>query len=383
MALIYLDYNATTPLDRQVLQAMQPFLEGQYGNPSSDHDLGQTARRAVEQARKQVATLIGALPNEIVFTSGGTESNNMALWGVARAAGSASPGHLVISALEHPATVEPARYLESLGWQLTVAAARPDGVVTPDAIRSAIRPTTRLVSVMHANNEIGTIQPLTEIAQICRDQRIIFHTDAAQTVGKIATNVDALQVDLLSLAGHKFYAPKGIGALYLKSDTPIKRLLEGAGQEHNWRPGTENVAAIVGLGKAAELARENFQEAQGTLLQLRDRLLSWLETGLEQTLMVHGQESERLPNTLSVHFPQVQGSHLLKRIPELCASTGAACHAGARSISPTLTAIGLSAEQASGSIRLSLGRFTQQEDVDQAAAWLVAAWKKERRKPSG
>lgn len=371
---IYLDYNATTPIAPSVQEAMQPFLSEHFGNPSSGHALGRACHEAIEDARRHLAILLGADAEEIVFTSGGTESNNLALKGVLMRGGPPFTGHLVISALEHPAIAEPARYLERLGCEVTIVGCNRHGLVDPAAVESALRANTRLVSIMHANNEIGVIQPIRQIAEVCRRRQVLLHTDAAQSVGKIATLVNDLGVDLLSVAGHKFYAPKGVGALFVRRGVVLEPLLHGAGHEAGLRSGTENTAYLVGLGRAAMLAQKVLHDSSRRMEALRDRLLDRLREAVGERLLVHGQRARRLPNTLSVSFPGVSGAALLKRIPELCASTGAACHSGATDPSPTLAAIGVSPEDAQGTVRLSLGWPTSQDEIDRAADLLAEAW---------
>ena len=380
--MIYLDYNATTPVAAEAREAMLPFLNEQYGNPSSAHRLGRAAHEAVEHARRQVAALVGAGPDEILFTSGGTESNNLALQGVAfaRALRTADEdvqfgGHLVISVLEHPAVTAPAAFLARLGWQVTVVAADPRGLVDPSAVAAALRDDTQLVSVMHANNEIGSIQPVRAISDLCRPRGVLVHTDAAQSAGKIPVDVNELGVDLLSIAGHKLYAPKGVGALYVRRGTTLEPLLHGAGHESGRRAGTENVPYLVALGRAAELAAVGLPETSDRLAGLRDRLYDRLQTAVGADLSVNGAGAPRLPNTLSVNFPGVIGAELLARVPEVCASTGAACHAGQTHLSATLAAIGLDPRVARGTVRLSLGRSTTAAEIDRAAELLGAAWR--------
>lgn len=376
---IYLDYNATTPVAPEVLEEMLPYLgpapdapNGQFGNPSSSHLLGRAAAAAVDQARNRVARLLGARPQEIVFTSGGSEANNLAIKGLAwrRAA---PAGHLVISSIEHPAVVEPVRFLERLGWQVTVLPTSRHGVVDPTVVSAALRADTVLVSIMHANNEIGTIQPVGEIAAACRKRGVLVHTDAAQSVGKIPVDVDSLGVDLLSVAGHKLYAPKGIGALYVREGVELEPLIHGAAHERGRRAGTENVPYIVALGKACELAGQFLAEGPTRMARLRDRLYEHLCRGIGR-LPINGELAPRLPNTLSVNFPGVKGHELLALAPEVCASTGAACHSGAAHLSATLRALGISGEEGQGAVRLSLGWYTTEDDVDRAAQMLVKAW---------
>lgn len=382
MQQIYLDYNATTPVDPQVSEAIIPFLTDHFGNPSSSHVLGLTCAEAMWEAREQVASLLGADPDEIVFTGSGTESNNLAIKGVMLQPDATGripcEGHLIISNIEHPAVVEPARYLKRLGLDVSMARCDRNGIVRPEAIEELVRNDTKLVSVMHANNEIGTVQPIDEISKLCREHDILFHTDAAQSVGKIRVNVEELEVDLLTVAGHKLYAPKGIGALYVRNGVALSPVLQGAGHEHGLRPGTENVAFIVGLGKAAILAARVLDESRERMETLRDRLLDLLREVIGPELPVNGEAVERLPNTLSVSFPGVTGHDLLARIPEICASTGAACHSEGTTISATLQGIGLDLQVARGTVRLSLGRNTTEDEIDRAASLLIDAWEKLR-----
>ncbi len=373
MRQIYLDYNATTPVAPSVFETMRPFLTEHYGNPSSDHPLGIAARQAVEVARERVAELFGARADEVYFTSGGTESNNLALLG-AMLQTDGFEGHLIISAVEHPATTQPARFLRQMGCAVTVVPTDRFGRVDPDDVRAAWRPNTRLVSIMHANNEIGTLQPIREIAGICQDRGALMHTDAAQSIGKVRCQVDELGVDLLSLAGHKLYAPKGVGALYVRRGTPLAPVMRGAGHEQGLRPGTENVASIAGLGQAARLASRSVPENQQRIARLRDLLYAGLQEAIGPRLDFNGPVAARLPNTLSVNFPEVSGRDVLDRAPEICASTGAACHSGATASSPTLQAIGLPPERAQGTIRLSLGWNTSEEEIQRACGALAAAW---------
>lgn len=369
---VYLDYNATTPVAPEVLEAMLPYLREQFGNPSSSHGPGNWAAQAVAQAREQVAALIGSRPGEVVFTGCATEANNLALLGVARALGARR--HLVISAIEHPAVMEPARHLESLGWSVTVVPVDQHGRVSVDQVVRSLRPETALVSIMHANNEVGTIQPLPEIAKQARARGVLVHTDAAQSAGKVALSVDQLGVDLLTLAGHKFYATKGVGALYVRTGTPVNRILHGADQEHGLRPGTENVPAIVGLGTAARIARERLPASTEQLRRLRDRLHERL-AGAIQGLQLNGHPEERLPNTLHVSFPGVTGRALLEvASPTVAASLGSACHSEHDAVSGVLAAMGVEAHRAMGAVRLSVGLMTTPEEVDRAAAGLIAAW---------
>ena len=369
---VYLDYNATTPVAPEVAEAMLPFLHAQFGNPSSSHVWGQHAREAVCDARQQVAALIGAAPEEIVFTGCATEANNLALLGVA--AGASEKQHLVISAVEHPAVMQPALHLRQLGWDVSVVPVDGYGRVAPEAVAAALRPDTALVSIMHANNEVGTIQPVAAIAALTRPRHILLHTDAAQSAGKIAVDVDALGVDLLTLAGHKFYAPKGVGALYVRAGTLIRAITFGADQERSLRPGTENVPAIVGLGAAARLARERLTEVTVKLRRLCDHLHTRLAAVIPD-LVLNGHPDERLPNTLHVSFPGVTGRALLHAARgDVAASLGSACHSAHDAVSGVLAAMGVNAGRAAGAVRLSVGMMTTDEDIDRAAAGLIRAW---------
>lgn len=366
--MIYLDYNATTPIAPEVVKAMQPFLEAEFGNPSSDYLLGIRAKEAVAAARSRVAALLSCRPQEIVFTSGATEANNTVLKGVARHRGK---GQIITTAIEHPAVLAPCRELESLGFEITILPVDSQGLVDPDAVRRAITPKTILISVMHANNETGALQPLAEIGDAARAAGVWFHTDAAQSVGKIPVKVGELQVDFLTLAGHKFYAPKGVGALYVRTGCAFGPLLHGAGQEGGRRAGTENVPYLVALGEACRLARERVAQDGPQLQDLRDLLHARLLAGFPE-LALNGPERERLPNTLNVSFPGLIGGDILGGIPELAASLGAACHSGEETISPVLAAMGVAPEVARGALRLSVGRPTTETEVERAAELLLA-----------
>jgi cysteine desulfurase len=377
MRQIYLDYNATTPIAPSVLEAMQPFFTEHYGNPSSSHILGRACEEAIADARQRVAGLLGCDADEVVFTSCGTESNNLALKGALLRNKPSDGGHLVITAIEHPAISEPAKFLANWGYDVTIVRCDRRGVVDPGDIEKALRPDTQLVSVMHANNETGVIQPIREIAKICRRRDVLLHTDAAQSIGKIRVQVDELGVDLLTLAGHKLYAPKGIGALYVRRGTKLAVVQHGAGHEGGRRAGTENVPYIVGLGKAAILASKAASEIGPRLESLRDRLWRQLREGIGERLSLNGEDAPRLPNTLNINFPGVVGHELLATVPEICASTGAACHSGSTHISGTLAAMGVPVEIGRGAVRLSLGWYTSQEEVDRAANLLIDAWQRQ------
>ena len=373
MELIYLDYNATTPVAPAVREAMLPYLDQQYGNASSNHTLGRAAAEAIQQAREQVAALLEVRPEEIVFTSGGTEANNLAIKGVALARWE-TKGHLVISALEHPAVVAPVEFLQRHGFAVSVVPCNSDGWVDPNDVLAAIRDDTLLVSIMHANNEIGSVQSIAEIAEICHDRGVLLHTDAAQSIGKVEVTVPHLGADLLSVAGHKMYAPKGVGALYVRRGVKLEPVLHGAGHERGLRPGTENVPYIVALGQAAQLVREDLAADMDRMAYLRDQLWERLLAGVGAELTANALRTARLPNTLSVNFPRVAGHELLEQCPGLCASTGAACHSGEARVSRVLQAIGLSPEVARGTVRLSVGRYTTEEEIHRAAEMLLQAW---------
>jgi cysteine desulfurase len=366
---IYLDYNATTPVDPLVVEAMLPYLREHFGNPSSSHPYGVRAMVGVEQAREQVAALLGAHPDEIVFTSGGSESNNLVIKGIVEANRNRG-NHIITSQVEHPAILNPCRYLEQRGFAVTYLPVDAYGMVNPEDVAQAITRQTILITIMHANNEVGTIQPLTAIGRIARTYNIPFHTDAAQSVGKIPTQVEALQVDLLTVAGHKLYAPKGVGALYIRRGILLEPLIHGAGHENGRRASTENVAGIVGLGEACRIAGENLAGTAGRLRELRDRLHQGL-TAHVAGLRLNGHLTERLPNTLNLSFAGLDSSILLENLPEVAASTGSACHAGHTEPSAVLLAMGVPPELALGAVRFSLGRWTTPEEVDQTIMFLV------------
>jgi cysteine desulfurase len=360
---IYLDYNATTPLAEEVVKVMSRHLADPYGNPSSLHWAGAPARQAVEHARAQVAALVGCKPAEIVFTSGGTEANNQAIKGLFFAnRDHTRPFHIVTSRIEHPAVLEPCRFLERRGALVTYLPVSGEGLVDPDDVRRAIRPETALISIMHANNEVGTIQPLAEIAAVAREHGVPVHTDAAQTVGKLPVDVAALGVDLLSVAGHKLYGPKGVGALFVRSGARLEPLMHGAGHEAGRRAGTENVLQIVGLGAACEAARAWLNNRK--IAELRDALWQALAAAFGDRVVLHGHPTQRLPNTLNVGFRGLVGSELLAALPHVAASTGSACHAGDHQMSPVLAAMGVSPESGLGAIRFSLGRQTTRAEIE-------------------
>ncbi len=364
---IYLDFNASTPVAPEVAAAMRPFLDGHFGNPSSEHWAGQPARDAVETARREIASLLQCDADEVLLTSGGTEANNHVIKGTVFSVSSSSP-HLITTAVEHPAVVEPCRFVERFGARVTIVPVDRQGLVDPDDIRRAITPETVLISVMHANNEVGTIQPVAAIARIAREHGILCHTDAAQSVAKIPTHVDELGVDLLSIAGHKLYAPKGIGALYVRRGVTLAPLIHGGGHERGRRAGTESALLATGLGAACRLAEA--APCGERLLALRERFWTRLRDAFGDRVVLNGHPTARLPNTLSVAFPGRPGDEILARLDGVAASTGSACHTGARTMSPVLAAMGLSAEVGLGTIRFSLGRPTTEMEVDQVVRLL-------------
>ncbi|TMC04989.1 MAG: cysteine desulfurase [Chloroflexi bacterium] len=368
---VYLDHNATTPLDPQVVAAMRHSLEALFGNPSSGHAYGEAAAAAVAAAREQVAALLGCRPGEVTFTSGGTESNNLALVG-AVAAARRGAGHLVTSVVEHPSVLEVCRHLERRwGCAVTYLAVDGEGRVDPDDVGRALTPATVAVSIMHANNETGVLQPIAVIARVVREHGVLLHTDAAQSVGKVAARVDELGADLLTVAAHKLYGPKGVGALYVRDGVSLDPVLRGAGQERGLRPGTENVAGITGLGAACAAAAEAHAAGEtDRVAALRDRLWQALRADGWRR---NGHPTEVLPNTLNVSADGADGMELLARAPEVAASTGSACHTGRTEPSPVLAAMGVPEARALGAVRLSLGRSTTEADVDAAAAALVGA----------
>jgi cysteine desulfurase len=371
---VYLDFNATTPVEPAVLDAMLPYFSAEFGNAASIHTPGQRARAAVETAREQVAALIGARAQEIVFTSGGTESDNHAIFGVvaqpilavhSSVFLSGRTPHIITTAIEHEAVLNTCQALEKEGVAVTYLHVDRDGRIDLEELRQSVRPETTLITIMHANNELGTVQPLEEIGRIAKEQDIYFHTDAVQSAGKVALDVNDLQVDLLSLSGHKFYAPKGIGALYIRSGTRLRQLLYGGHHQRGFRPGTENVAGIVGLGKAAEIARKSLAEDARHISALRDKLEHGLLTRVPQS-RVNGGAAPRTPNTTNLGFPGIEGEALLIALDlkGLACSTGAACSSGAVEPSHVLTAIGLPPEEARASLRFSLGRHTTEKEIE-------------------
>jgi cysteine desulfurase len=361
MSHIYLDFNASTPLAPEVVEAMRPFLSEHFGNPSSQHWAGRPAREAVESARAEVAALVGAKAGEIIFTSGGSEANNHAIKGVFFRARTRKP-HIIATRVEHPAVLEPCKFLERLGASITLLPVDSTGMVNPDDMRRAISRHTVLISIMHANNEVGTIEPIAAISQIARERGIPVHTDAAQTVGKIAASVHELGVDLLSVAGHKLYAPKGVGALFVREGVELEPIMHGAGHESGRRAGTENVLLIVALGAACRLARLN--PCGERLRSLRDSFWQQLQDAFGGSVVLNGHPTERLSNTLNVSFPDTIGQETLDRLDGIAASTGSACHAGSHQMSPVLCAMGVKPRVGLGAIRFSLGRTTTAEEIE-------------------
>jgi cysteine desulfurase len=369
---IYLDHNATTPVLPEAVDAMLPYLRERYGNPSSGHAFGRTAREAVEKARGQVAALLGCDAEEILFTSGGTESNNLAIRGVTEAR--PERRHVVTSSIEHPAVAAPCAWLERHGWRVTRAGVDAGGRVRLQEIVAATAEDTALVTIMHANNETGVLQPVAETARAARERGVLVHTDAAQSVGKVPVSVRTLDVDLLSVAGHKLYAPKGVGALYVRQGTPLRPFALGAGHERGLRPGTENVASVVGLGAACERARRDLETEGARVRALREWLWERLRAEVPGIAM-NGHPTERLPNTLSVRFPGVSGTNVLAATPGVAASAGSACHAGHEQAPAVIVAMGVPPREALGSVRLTLGRGTTGKDIERAAAFLAQAWR--------
>ncbi len=387
---VYADYNGTTPVDPRVAEAMAPFLSAHFGNPSSSHGFGAAPAEAVARARAQVAAVLGAASaGEIVFTGSGTEADHLAIRGVLRAARTASAAgappsagradaagarpHLVIQATEHPAVLAAAEVAAEDGADVTTLPVDADGLVDPARLAAALRPSTILVSIMHANNETGAIQPISALTRVARDAGVLFHTDAAQSVGKVPVDVDALGVDLLTVVGHKLYASKGVGALYVRTGTPIAALLPGGGQEAGLRGGTENVAGIVALGEAARLAAEELGAGGAERIRtLRDALEARLEALLPGRVRLNGPRDARLPQTLNVSIAGARGVDVLAGSPQVSASTGSACHAGTDAPSPVLTAMGMEVDRAMGALRLSLGRWTTEDDVARLAAGIAA-----------
>lgn len=370
---IYLDYNGTTPHDPEVIEAMRPYFEREFGNPSSSHWYGIIPKKAVEQARLQVASLLHCQAEEILFTSGGTESNNHALLSASRIPGK-SGGHIITSQVEHPAILEVCRFLERDGYSVTYVPVDRFGLIDVHTVAAAITAKTFLVTIMHSNNEVGTLQPLEEIASLVQGKEILLHTDAAQSAGKIPLDLSQLSVDFLSLAGHKLYAPKGVGALYVRKECVLEPFCHGAGQENGGRGGTENVMSIVGLGKACEIAAQSLKESQQRLKQLRDRLHQGLSETLGATIVLHGHPEKRLPNTLSLGFKDLEANRILEEIGlDVAASAGAACHSDRVDLSHVLEAMQVPPQWGMGTIRFTLGRMTTASEIDLAIRHVVTA----------
>jgi cysteine desulfurase len=373
MKRIYMDHSATTPQDPQVLQAMLPFFSEKFGNASSLHSFGLEAKEALEDSRERVAKLLGADPEEIVFTSGGTESDNLALKGIARRNRELGR-HIITTQMEHPAILETCRKLEKEGYEVTYLPVTSEGLVEPTALEAAIRPDTILISVMHANNEVGTIQPIEEIGRIAAERDIYLHSDAVQSVGKIATDVNALGVDLLSLSAHKLYGPKGVGALYIRRGTKIESIVQGGGHERGLRSGTENIPGIVGLGRAAELCRERMNADGQRLTKLSARLAGKVLEKVKDA-WVNGSMNRRLPGSLNFGFKYVEGESLLLFLDSkgIAVSTGSACSSHKLQPSHVLLSLGLRPEQCHGSLRITMGRSNTKEEVDYVASCIVEA----------
>ena len=367
---IYLDYNATTPIDPRVAKAMLPYINEHFGNPSSSHIYGIITRQAVDKARRQVAGMLGCDIEELIFTSGGSESNNYAIKGVAGAYREKG-NHIITSQIEHPAVAEVCRFLETKGYEITYLPVDQYGLVDPQQIEKAIKPKTILITIMHANNEVGTIQPIAEIAEIAHRHNVLMHTDAAQSIGKIPVNVNDLGVDLLSVAGHKLYAPKGIGALYIKSGVKLEKQIHGANHEMNLRAGTENVIEIAGLGEACEIISSESAEHFKNLKEMRDNLENSLIKYFPN-IKVNGHPEKRLPNTLSVSFKGLKADTILAKLKGVAASAGAACHSDNIKISSVLKAMAVPIEYAMGTLRLSVGRFTTPEEIESALIQIKA-----------
>ena len=374
---IYLDYNATTPHDPEVIEAMRPFFEEEFGNPSSSHFYGSKPKHAVARARKQVASLLSCQPQEIIFTSGGTESNNFAIIGCAETMRHRGQ-HIITSQIEHPAVIEVCRFLEIAGFVVTYLPVDEFGRVNSADVEAAIQSETILISIMHANNEVGTIQPIEEISALAKKHEIVVHTDAAQSVGKIPVDVNQLGVDSLSIAGHKIYAPKGIGALYIRQGFLPAKLMHGAGQEMGVRPGTENVLEIVGLGKACEIAGRDLEKNMAYMQAMRDRLYEGLKKECEP-VKLNGHLQKRLPNTLSISFQNLEANKIIAEVAStVAASAGAACHSDTVEVSAVLEAMNVPMEWAQGTLRLTTGRTTTASDIDKAVQVIRAAVKRLR-----
>ncbi len=371
---IYLDYNATTPHDPEVVEAMRPFFEKEFGNPSSSHYYGTQPKQAVIRARTQIAALLNCRPAEIIFTSGGTESNNFAIKGSAETLRDKG-NHIITSQIEHPAVIEVCNFLKTTGFEVTYLAVDEFGLIQIEDVKAAIKKETILISIMHANNEVGTVQPIEEISKLAKKHGIIMHTDAAQSVGKIPVDVKRPGVDLLSIAGHKVYAPKGVGALYIRQGLAPAKLMHGAGQEMAVRAGTENVLEIVGLGMACEIAGRDLEKNMTHMRAMRNRLFEGIKKECDQ-VKLNGHPQKRLPNTLSSSFLGLEANRILDAIgTEVAASAGAACHSGTVQISEVLKAMNVPLEWAKGTLRLTTGRMTTAADIDKAVQVICKAVK--------
>ena len=366
---IYLDYNATTPIDPQVAEVMLPFIQRHFGNPSSSHSFGITAKKAVEKARRQVADVLHCRPDEVIFTSGGTESNNYAIKGAALAL-KHKGNHIITSSIEHFAVLEVCRYLEKQGYRMTYLPVDEYGMVDPQDVEKAVTPQTILISIMQANNEVGVIEPIVEISKIAHRHDILLHSDCAQSIGKIPVHVDELKIDLLSVAGHKLYAPKGIGALYIRTGVTLEKLIHGANHEMGHRAGTENVIGIVGLGKACEVIGQDISESQIYLQKMRDQLEKGLKNNFPN-IRINGHPEVRLPNTSSISFKHLRANTLLSELKGIAASAGAACHSDHVKISHVLQAMHVPLEYAMGTIRFSVGRFTTSDEIDRTLKYIT------------
>jgi len=381
---IYLDYNATTPIDPKVAKIICESLKGDdFGNPSSTHAYGKAAKLIVETSRQKLAKSINAEPEEIIFTGGGTEASNQAILATMMADLTGflkrfftKKGHLIISAIEHPATYKPAQYLESLGFEVTTVGVDRQGMVDPAEIEKAIRKNTKLISIMHSNNEVGTLQPIEKISKIARSKNILLHSDAAQSIGKVPLDVKQLGVDFLTIAGHKLYAPKGIGALYIRKGSKIGSYIHGAGHESGLRAGTENVHYIAGIGEAAVIATVNLAQEFTRLTSLREQLYQGLKKGLGDRVVLNGHPTLHLPNTLNVSILGCKGWEILEQTPEIAASTGSACHEGKVLYSAVLCAMATPQRQSEGALRLTLGRYSTTDEVVQATDYICKTARK-------
>ncbi|GAA0182353.1 cysteine desulfurase family protein [Clostridium sediminicola] len=362
--MIYLDYNATTPIDKRVIDVMQEIMTKHFGNPSSSHELGQFTKKVVEDSRKKVASLFNCSSDEIIFTSGGSESNNMVIKGVAYTFRNKG-NHIITTRTEHPAILNPLKFLEQNGYEVTYLPVDEYGIVSVSDIKNAITDKTILITVMHANNETGTIQPIEEIAEICVKNNILFHTDASQSIGKIPIDIKKIGVDFLTIAGHKLYAPKGVGALYIREGLNIEPLIHGAGHEFGKRAGTENIIFDVGLGKACEIVNDDFKNRKNNAIkELTKYFYDSLIENFGEKIKLNGHSTKRLPNTLNISFLEHNALEIIRELKNVAVSTGSACHSGLTTISPVLDAMGVSKEIGSGAIRFSLGRFTTKNEID-------------------